>query len=144
MLSTTHALTGGFIATKIESPTLSLPLILLVHYATDAIPHWDFGAGIRKRGRLKTALWGIAELIIALLVSWFLFQKNHPFSFILWLGILVSLTPDFLDAPYHFLGLNLPFFDKLYRLHHRFHRKHLLPLGLLPQIIIILIILLLL
>lgn len=144
MLSTTHALTGGFIATKIENPALSLPLILFVHYATDAIPHWDFGTGLRKRGRLKTALWGIAELIIALLSSWFIFQKNHPFSFILWLGIFLSLVPDFLEAPALFLGLELPFLDKLSVVHHRFHRRCLLPLGLLPQIIIILIILLLL
>lgn len=144
MLAITHALTGGFIATKVENPALSLPLILLVHYAMDLVPHWDLGTGLKKRGRARTAFWGTVELLVAFLATWFLFQKNHPISLILWLGILVSLTPDFLDAPLLFLGLNLPFSEKLYRFHHRFHRKHVLPLGLLPQIIIIIAILLLL
>jgi hypothetical protein len=137
MLSTTHALTGGLIVTKINNPLLSLPTILLVHYAMDAIPHWDFGTKLRQRGRLKTAVLGIIELAFALIVSWFLFQKNRSFSPLLWVGIFLSLAPDFLDSPYRFLGLNLPFSDQLYRLHHRFHRKHFFFLGLLPQAIII-------
>ncbi len=142
MLSTTHALAGGLIVTELKNPLLSLPLILLVHYLMDAIPHWDFGTKIRERGRLKTAVLGIAELILAFVVSWFLFQKNQPPSPLLWIGILLSLAPDFADSPYRFLGLNLPFSDELYRFHHRFHRKHFLFLGLLPQAIIIALILL--
>ena len=144
MLSTTHALTGGLIVTKTGSPFFSLPLILLAHYAMDAIPHWDFGTKLRQRGRLKTALLGIAELAFALIVSWFLFQKDQSFSLLLWIGIFLSLAPDFADSPYRFLGLNLPFSDQLYRLHHRFHKKHFFFLGLLPQAIIIIAILLLL
>ncbi len=142
MLSTTHALTGGLIVTKVKSPLFSLPLILLIHYAMDAVPHWDFGTKLRERGRLKTAILGITELTFALIVSWFLFQKDRSFSPLLWLGILLSLAPDFLDAPFRFLGIKLPFSEELYRLHHRFHRKHFFFLGLLPQVIIIALILL--
>lgn len=144
MLSTTHALTGGLIVTKVGSPFFSLPLVLLAHYVIDAIPHWDFGTKLRQRGRLKTALLGIAELALALIVSWFLFQKDRSFSPLLWIGIFLSLAPDFADSPYRFLGLNLPFSGQLYRLHHRFHKKHFFFLGLLPQAIIIIAILLLL
>lgn len=144
MLTTTHALTGGFITTKVENPALSLPLILLVHYAMDLIPHWDFGTGLKKRGRAKTAFFGTVELFVSLAASWLLFQKNHPISLVLWMGILLSLTPDFLEAPSLFLGLEFPFLNKLSAIHRRSHRRCLLPLGLLPQIIIILIILLLL
>jgi uncharacterized membrane protein len=142
MLSTTHALTGGFIFTKIGNPFFSFPLILAAHYAMDLIPHWDFGTEIWKRGRLKTALLGITELLVALLLSWLLFQKNQPFSLLLWLGIFLSLIPDFLDAPLLFLKLHLPFSEELTRFHHFFHRKHSFPLGLLPQVIIILALLL--
>lgn len=144
MLCTTHALTGGLIITKVGNPFFSLPLILLTHYIMDAIPHWDFGTKLRKRGRLKTAILGIAELAFALIVSWFLFQKSQPFSLLLWAGIFLSLAPDFADSPYRFLGLNLPFSKQLYRLHHRFHKKHVFFWGLLPQVIIIALILFLL
>ncbi|HUS51945.1 MAG TPA: hypothetical protein VMX77_00595 [Candidatus Bathyarchaeia archaeon] len=144
MLSTTHALTGGLIVAKVANPLFSLPAILIIHYLMDAVPHWDFGTKLRERGRLKTAVLGISELVLALLVSWFLFQKNQPFSPILWLGIFLSLAPDFADSPYRFLGLNLPFSQKLYQLHHRFHRKHRFFWGFIPQVLIIGLILLIL
>lgn len=147
MLVGIHALAGGFIATKIPQPLISYPLIVVVHFLMDRIPHWDFGTGMVsgkvKRGKLKTAVLGLTEMFIGIIACWFLFQKAPPFRLSLWGGILTGILPDLLEAPPLFLGFR-PFpLNKLEYFHSKIvHRSGHFPEGLIPQLIILAIILL--
>jgi len=144
MLSTTHSLTSALIVSRISSPIISFPLIIISHYLFDAIPHWDTGSGLtngtktKKRAFIDTLI----DLTIAALAVFVLFQLGKDLSIKLWLGVLVGISPDLLDAPALFLDYR-PFpINWLEKLHNRFHRGWRLPYGLIPQIIIITIVLL--
>lgn len=138
MLVTTHALVGGFVASKIPSPIISSPLIVISHLFLDRLPHWDFGTGFRKRKKVTNFFLGLVDLSAGLSLCWFIFQKSLPLNPLLWTGVFFSLLPDFLELPPLFLDFR-PFpFNKFENLHSRyFHRKHQFPQGLILQIIII-------
>jgi len=138
MLVVTHALVGGFIASKISNPVLSSPLIIASHFLLDSIPHWDLGTEFRKRKRITNFLLGWADLIGGIAICWVIFQKNFPFNPLLWTGVFFSLLPDILEFPALFLGWSFFPFDKLELIHsHYFHRKAKFPRGLILQLIII-------
>jgi len=138
MLVITHALAGGFVASKISNPILSSPLIVASHFLLDSIPHWDLGTGFRKRKKIVNFLLGWTDFLSAIGICWFVFQKNLPFNPLLWTGIFFSLLPDFLEFPALFLNWRFFPFDKLELIHsYFFHRKAKFPQGLIPQLIII-------
>jgi len=154
MLSISHALTGAYIATKIDSPWLSIPLILATHYLQDAIPHWDAGTGLTKgtKTRRNAFLQEIPDLLIALLLVLLLFPPNLEFTSNLptiitnlaplW-GAFLGLLPDFLEAPRNFLGKEPRFLRPLNAFHHSFH--HSIPRvidGLAPQLLLLILIIL--
>lgn len=140
MLQITHTLTSGLIVTKIQSPGLSFPLILLFHYLLDFIPHWDTGTGLSK-GR-KTKKRAIIETIIDLAIAgflvFFLFQRKPPLSLKLWAGIGLGIFPDILEAPVLFLNSKFPPLVQLKKIQDSFHHRLDLPWGLLIQLPIIL------
>lgn len=143
MLSTTHTLTSALIISKIPNPYLSFPLILVVHYAYDAIPHCDTGTGLTdgKKTKKKAFFLTLIDLAFAFTLVFLLFQINEPLSPILWLGIIFGISPDLIEFPALFLDLR-PFpIKKLEEFHNRYHKRLKCPLGLIPQILIILLIL---
>jgi len=141
MLATTHSLTSALIISQLPSPALGLPLVLASHYLFDLIPHWDTGAGL-SRG-LKTrrkAFWEtIIDLALAFFLVWFFFQKNQPFSPLLWIAVILGILPDLLEFPSLFFKFR-PFpLSHLEKFHTEImHKRSKLPWGLIPQIIIIL------
>jgi len=138
MLVVTHALVGGLIASKIPNPVVFSPLIITSHFLLDRIPHWDLGTGFRKRKKIINFFLGWADLISAIGICWFIFQKNLPFNPLLWTGVFFSLLPDFLEFPALFLNWKFFPFDKLELIHSQiFHRKTKFPQGLIPQVLII-------
>jgi len=138
MLIITHALVGGFFASKISNPIISSPLIFVSHFLLDHIPHWDLGTGFRKRKKIVNFLLGLADLIGTIGICWFIFQKNLPFNLLVWIGILFSILPDFLEFPPLFLGWRFFPFGKLETFHSQIiHRRAKFPQGLIPQILII-------
>ena len=141
MLSISHALTGALIATKIENPVFSIPLVLASHYVEDWILHWDVGTGLSNGSRkIHTAMFlEVFDLLIAAGLVYFWFQSGHTqLSMAAWYGAFFGLLPDFLEAPRNFLHYNPWWLKPFNDFHHGFH--HSTPnmiLGLLPQIAVI-------
>ena len=145
MLETTHSLASALIVSKIPSPAISFPLIIVAHYLLDLIPHWDTGGGLTSglKSKKMAFIETLVDLAIAGILVFVFFQKNNPFSPTLWFGVLLGITPDLLQFPALFLNLR-PFpFNVLEKFHNSLHKGAPSFLsGLIPQLIIILLILL--
>ena len=144
MLSIPHSLTGAYIASQIPVPAIYAPLAISAHYLGDWIPHWDFGTGLTsgKRKKLTAILLEIVELIISVTLIYLFFQKGlKQIQWHIWIGALMGILPDLLDAPRNFLKIRFKFLDPIYSIHHFFH--HSTPdilFGLLPQIVVVAVI----
>lgn len=140
MLSTTHSLTSALIVSKIPSPIISFPLIIISHYIFDLIPHWDTGSGLTRGLKTKKQAFfhTLIDLAVAATAVFFLFQIGKSFSFKLWTAVVLSISPDLLEAPALFLDFRPPPISWLEKFHSRLHYSggHF-PSGLIPQIIII-------
>ncbi len=141
MLSIPHALTGAFVATSLPHPLVYAPIALGFHYLQDWTPHWDFGTGLStgKRKRSTAILLEIGELVVTFGLIYVLFQKgNTSIQYHAWLGALLGILPDLLEAPRNFLRWEPPFLKPLNEFHGLFHHStHHKLLGLLPQVITI-------
>ncbi len=141
MLSISHSLTGAFIASKLPSPLLYIPLIFLSHYLEDWIPHWDVGTGLSngKRSRKTAILLEIGELAITFgLVYWFFQAGQNTINANAWMGAFIGLVPDFLESPRNFLKWEPGFIKPLNQVHAMFH--HSTPniiFGLIPQALVV-------
>ena len=141
MLSISHSLTGAFIATKLPSPLLYIPLIFASHYLEDWIPHWDVGTGLSngKRSRSTAIILEVGELAITFgLVYWFWQAGQSTINSTAWIGAFIGLIPDFLEAPRNFLKWEPPVIKPLNQLHALFH--HSTPdiaFGLAPQVFVV-------
>jgi len=145
MLSTTHSLASALIVTKIANPYLSFPTALGAHYLFDFIPHCDTGTGLldKKKTKKQAFFQTLIDLFVGGLAVFFLFQKDRPFSPLLWTGVIIGLLPDLVEAPALFLDFR-PFpIKQLEQFHNSLHHRLRFPFGLIPQIIIILLIILL-
>ena len=141
MLSISHALTGAFIATKVNSPLLYIPLTLASHYLEDWILHWDVGTGLTNGSRKKrdAILLEFGDLAITGILFLLLFQLGKPeLNWHAYFGAFFGLLPDFVEAPRNFWNYNPPWLKVFNDFHHNFH--HSTPnmvLGLLPQVILL-------
>jgi len=145
MLSTTHSLASALIVTKVSSPILSFPLIIISHYLMDAVPHWDTGSGLSKglKSKKRAFYQTLIDLFIAALAVFFLFQLGKSPSPKLLFGFILGISPDLIEAPALFLDCR-PFpIKQLEKIHDYFHHSWSLPQGLIPQIVLILAIILL-
>lgn len=148
MLSIPHALTGAFIASKFPNPLVYIPLTMAAHYLQDWIPHWDVGTGLSKgtRRRSTAIILELFDLAITIAMVYFFWKDawSNPNSIHIWMGAIVGLVPDFMEAPRNFLKWE-PFFLKPFNeFHGKFH--HSIPnmwLGLAPQIVLVIVIYLL-
>jgi len=149
MLSIAHAATGAFIATKIGNPLLSAPIILLSHYAQDAIHHYDAGTGLSsgQKTRRTAFILGSLDLLLAALTVIIMYPDSIPIirnsSFIiqnqapLW-GALLGLLPDFLESPRNFLHYEPHWLRPINRFHALFHHSIKdIAAGLAPQVILL-------
>lgn len=144
MLSIAHGLTGAFIAAKVHNPYISIPIIIAAHFFEDYVPHWDVGQGLTKKIKSHKAAF-LEELFTdfpaSILLVFFFFQYNQPFSIYPWLGWFFALLPDFIEFPHLFLGWNFTPIKQLAAIHKFFH--HSIPnkvIGLIPQILVIILI----
>lgn len=141
MLSISHALTGAFLANKIQNPILYIPAVLASHYIEDWILHWDVGTGLTNGSRKKrdAILLELIDLALAGAMVYSLFQAGSvSLNLNAWLGAFFGLLPDFLEAPRNFLKFNPWWLKPFNDFHHGFH--HSTPnmvLGLLPQIVVV-------
>lgn len=137
MTATAHSLIGASIARLSPNPYLSIPLAILSNFLMDFIPHWDTGTNWRHRPKMLTALFTSIDVALGILVAFLIFgKKTNPFYLLIL--VFAATLPDYLEAPYLFLGWNFPPFSWFYRLQSKFHAKNGLPWGLTTQFIIIL------
>jgi len=140
MLATTHSLTSAIIITKVPSPYLGLPLVLIFHYLLDLIPHWDTGSGMNKglKTKRKAFVETIIDLASAATLVFFFFQKGQAFSPLLWGAVILGILPDILEFPALFFNFR-PFpLNYLEKFHNEImHRRGKLPWGLINQLVII-------
>jgi hypothetical protein len=139
MLETTHALVSALIATRVQSPTLSYPLIFGSHYLLDIIPHWDTGTGLTSGEKTKSRaiIETLVDLGIAATLVYLFFQKGSLFSLFslkLWGAVGVGISPDLLEAPVLFLNLHTTLLVRLKEFHDRLHHRLNFPWGFLIQL----------
>lgn len=144
MLSIPHALTGAFIASKLPNPLLYIPLTVAMHYLEDWIPHWDVGTGLTsgKRKRSTAILLELVELVATIALIYFFFKNSAvELQTHIWLGALVGISPDLVEAPRNFLRWEPWFIKPFNDLHGLFHHStHNKIIGLLPQVVVVLVI----
>lgn len=132
MTATAHALIGGAIAASIPNPAVGLPLAALSHPIADMIPHWDFGMGWRKKNKLTLFIESSLDLIIGIVLAYFLFGKLvDPIYFLT--CIFFSEIWDILMMPYLLLRWAFPPFSTAYHLQHKIQTNIKLPWGIITQ-----------
>ncbi len=133
MTATAHALIGGAIAASTpQNPALGITLAAASHPILDMIPHWDFGAGWKKKNKLLLFFQAAFDLIFGIAVTFLFFGKSVG-SLYLIMAIFMSLSWDFLQAPYWLLGWKFPPFSTFYNVSHQINSKAKLPWGILTQ-----------
>ncbi len=147
MLSISHALTGAFLASKLQNPVLYVPTVLVSHYVEDWILHWDVGTGLTSgtRNHKDAFLLELIDLGITVVLVFALFQIGKTgINLNAWLGAFVALIPDFIEAPRNFFHYNPWWIKPFNDFHHGVHNSTPnVILGLLPQAVILGLILLL-
>lgn len=133
MTATAHALIGGAIAASTpNNPALGITLAAISHPVLDFIPHWDFGAGWRKKNKLVLFSQAMADVIFGLVVTYLFFGSvTNPLY--LAICILISLSWDILQAPYWIFGWKFFPFSTFYKVQHEINKKAKLPWGVLTQ-----------
>lgn len=141
MTATAHALVGGAIAASISNPALALPLAAFSHPILDMIPHWDFGNGWRGKNKVTLFVESVLDLVVGILLAYFLFVENTFFGknvdpIYLLSCIFFSEIWDILMMPYLLFNWKFPPFSTAYQFQHKI-QKHAkltsLPWGILTQ-----------
>lgn len=145
MTATGHALIGTVIAAKIGNPALAIPLALTSHFLADALPHWDTGYHRQQASKSRffwtSALDVLLGFVLSFLLIFYIFpQTNLGYAFLM---IIVAQLPDWLTAPYLFLGLKSAPFNWIYDLQKKFDSSIGLPWGFINQVTVVLGIILL-
>lgn len=132
MTATAHALIGGAIAASIPNPAIGIPLAAISHPIVDMIPHWDFGCGWKKKGKLVLFLQSFADLTFGVVLTFLLFG-NTTNQFYLFLAIFISESWDLMQMPYLLFNWKFFPFSAFYHFGHGTNGKAKMPLGILTQ-----------
>ena len=135
MTSISHALIGAALANRIADPATCAVVAVLTHFACDAIPHWDLGTNWRLRPKAVTGILAITETCVALAGTYLLFFRLIP-NTLLFIAIIASLIPDWIEAPYHIMTPRAPkLFYYFYKIQSLIHSRAQAPLGIWTQLI---------
>lgn len=151
MLSISHAATGAFLAAKLHNPLLYVPAVLVSHYIEDWILHWDVGTGLSNGTRKKSTAFilEVFDLLLAVGIVFAMYPTSplHPIQNIFsgqfggldpYVGALIALLPDFLEAPRNFFLWNPSFLKPINAFHHSIHRSTSnIIKGLWPQLVLL-------
>lgn len=132
MTATAHALIGGAIAASISNPAIGIPLVALSHPIADMIPHWDVGAGWRKKSKFKLFLQASFDLALGIVLVFLLFGRTTDLLYLA-MAVFISEVWDVLFMPYLLFNWNFPPFSTFYRVQHAIQGKARLPWGILTQ-----------
>lgn len=137
MIAAAHAVVGAALAVSVTNPVVGLPLVLGSHFLLDMVPHWDFATNQKKSK--KSLFWGAAFDVLLGFFLVLIFFGDYSRSLYFWSMVLVSQLPDWLEAPYMFLGLEKPFIW-VKKLQNIVHVKMNLPWGIIiPAIVVVLV-----
>jgi len=111
MLEFAHAVTGGFIAGKINNPYVALPLALISHFVIDLLPHWNPSILKEKQkyGHLKKKTLAIIffdsclGLFFGLVLAFGKFPDINQMLLVLG-GCFMGILPDLVEAPFFLLN----------------------------------------
>ncbi|HUD04430.1 MAG TPA: hypothetical protein VMR59_00375 [Patescibacteria group bacterium] len=139
MTATGHALIGTIIAAKIGNPALAIPIAFASHYLADTVPHWDTATNRDRKSKTRFTIESVVDLLLGFVLSGALialfFPSTNPLYAIL--IIIVAQLPDWITAPYLFLGWNIPPFKWSYDLGKKFDTEKGLPWGFVNQAVVI-------
>ncbi len=136
MTATAHALIGASLAAKVVNPLLGIPLAIISHFILDLVPHWDAGTNHRKKTKTRLKIEATADVLLGFGLSYLFFAwtVNPIYLFVM---IIAAQLPDWIEAPYWIMGVNLPPFTWMYQISHRVQSRMQLPWGLVTQIIVV-------
>jgi hypothetical protein len=101
MTGLNHAITGAVVAAAIKKPELALPAAFLSHFATDAIPHWNYRL---PHIRIKHVVM-LADLTLSLLLLLLLaMSAYHVSGWLVFSGGLLAIAPDFMWLQFFLTG----------------------------------------
>lgn len=138
MLAATHAVVGAIIAKSAATPEVGYLAALISHPLLDLFPHWD----LKTRDLTKTKwqiLWtSLLDAAIGFTIGFLLFGRSvNPL--VLALTMFIAQLPDWLEAPLHIFNWRFPPFTTVKKLQHYWHTKLAFPLGIIPQLAIVLL-----
>ncbi|TSC54159.1 MAG: Uncharacterized protein LiPW16_127 [Microgenomates group bacterium LiPW_16] len=136
MTATTHSLVGASIGKLLPNPYFSIPLAIVSNFLMDLIPHWDTGTGWRNRPKILTFFATGIDVVLGLFLSFLVFGKTTDSLYLISV-VFAATLPDWLEAPYLFLGWDFPPFSWFYKFQSKFHNKNGLPWGIITQLIIV-------
>jgi hypothetical protein len=136
MTATAHSLVGASIGSLLPNPYLSIPAAVVSNLLMDLIPHWDTGTGWRQRPRLVTFIMTGIDVILGLILAFLIFYPKTNSLYLISV-IFAATLPDYLEAPYLFLGWDFPPFSWFYRFQSKFHARDGTFWGIVTQIAIV-------
>ncbi|MFC1622100.1 hypothetical protein ACFL13_01810 [Patescibacteria group bacterium] len=144
MLLTPHTLVGMAVATSIPNPIIAVPLSLLLHFAGDFMPHWDFFTNTTNKERHKGCVVFpilvdlVMGVIIGLSFMYYAFFKldSIPLTINMLLCGIFSVLPDALTAPSIYVKNAHPLFKTVHKLQSKIGNSANPPWGIITQLIV--------
>ncbi len=118
MTATNHVLTGVLIVSVVHNPAIALPLALLSHFVSDALPHYgDMLVGLSSF-KFKLILGADVYLAFMMLVLLLILHPAHMWLLIF--GGILAASPDLMWLPDFIAALRgkiAPVYGKIRRFH---------------------------
>lgn len=133
MILTTHAIIGAAIANAFPAePHIGFPFAFASHYIIDVLPHTNYGhehflnekntdavIDFRNADALQQVLYTVLDIIVAVVLVFFLFVRDKQTFLLSVLGALLGVIPDIFNFfSYKYEG---KFFKGAKKLHDLFH-----------------------
>ena len=138
MIAAAHALVGASLAVSIANPVIGIPLSIGSHFVLDLVPHWDWATNMRKKSTARVFLESTLDVIFGFVIVFLLF-RNFSSSYYLWIMVICSQLPDWLESPTLFFGMKKPF-SYVKEIQMKIHTRMDLPWGLVISVAVAIII----
>ncbi len=136
MLEVPHVIAGLAIGRIIPNPIISIPVIFLSHFILDQIPHWN-----PKPTRSALSVLMLDFISAVIIISFFVYKAlpNVLQSLLVLTSCIISILPDLVQVPYHFLNIRPRFLEKFVEFQTTHQNHTSFPKGIISQLIIILV-----
>jgi len=145
MLLTPHTFVGIAIGSAVPNPYIAVPLSFFMHFAGDAVPHWDFFSNTKKEERRVgwRPLAVMADLVVGVSVGLFftlyaLWVVNQPSTALnIFLCGIASVLPDALEGPYIYMNKEPRFLKSLTAMQRKVQFQAPFLWGIFSQFVVI-------